>query len=633
MEDQTSAKGLDAAIKDPRVTLTVTHANGVGTADPYIIPPTVSSNSPKRRALHKHFPAASIPAGGAPLSSRQHRTFNASSSGSTTTPPGSSTPGGSLYLTNGASSSSAQEQGLDTKYGHGGKDWKELWKRGAGLVLVYPKKQASGEEALKQMSGEEASKPVLGDEVPKRASHAGQASGEEAPWDGIPKTEEDGTKREPVEVNAKPGLEFGDETLKPRIPVEARSGERHPVHAPDSQGQSVFTPQVPQGKSHDPAPTPQASSGTSHDSASNTSTASASGEQEADSQQDSANKSLLDRCNSAGALMPTQTKDDIALATIGENDHTDGGTLEMRNRTNTFSPSSKQMVGRRTPKKVKKMQQKAAALRRETSTTSSSSVLKYLSPDMEARIYEKICRSLGKKYGSLERATQAAVTIQKAYRGYKLRKHFDEIRKEGPMAIRQRMATVRDKNRKLSFKSRPLHRDKMASVQDKVDKISNKRNSLGRTRVSRKKLVCDSEVPHPLPPPLDPNDLPLQDSKEASVMGPDHVGEEKSPTGKGGAEGKAKAVGEVGPNSGALAVTVSVACSDESSTQDMDNSDFRMPKSQSVDLSRLQRISMFSLHSNTNVDSSDGKGGWLKTNLRASMVKKRINIGVYQFNR
>ena len=53
------------------------------------------------------------------------------------------------------------------------------------------------------------------------------------------------------------------------------------------------------------------------------------------------------------------------------------------------------------------------------------------SPDMEARIYDKICKSLGRKYGSLERANQAAATIQKAYRVVKLRRHFVEIRREG----------------------------------------------------------------------------------------------------------------------------------------------------------------------------------------------------------
>ncbi|KAL5515580.1 hypothetical protein EMCRGX_G000765 [Ephydatia muelleri] len=61
-----------------------------------------------------------------------------------------------------------------------------------------------------------------------------------------------------------------------------------------------------------------------------------------------------------------------------------------------------------------------------------------LSPDMEAKIYEKICRSLGAKYGSLERATQAAVTIQKTYRGYKLRRHFEEIRREGNVQLFRR---------------------------------------------------------------------------------------------------------------------------------------------------------------------------------------------------
>ena len=62
---------------------------------------------------------------------------------------------------------------------------------------------------------------------------------------------------------------------------------------------------------------------------------------------------------------------------------------------------------------------------------SKAEKLTVLSPDMEAKIYERICRSLGEKYGSLEEANRAAVTIQKAYRGYKLRRHFEEIRREG----------------------------------------------------------------------------------------------------------------------------------------------------------------------------------------------------------
>ena len=67
--------------------------------------------------------------------------------------------------------------------------------------------------------------------------------------------------------------------------------------------------------------------------------------------------------------------------------------------------------------------------------------LAMLSPDMEAKIYEKIRTSLGEKYGSLERATQAAVIIQKAYRGYNMKKRFDEICREGSCP-RSRLSSV-----------------------------------------------------------------------------------------------------------------------------------------------------------------------------------------------
>ena len=56
--------------------------------------------------------------------------------------------------------------------------------------------------------------------------------------------------------------------------------------------------------------------------------------------------------------------------------------------------------------------------------------LELISPDVEARIREKICKAIGAKYGGLGKATKAAIAIQRAYRQYKLKKRFEEIRQE-----------------------------------------------------------------------------------------------------------------------------------------------------------------------------------------------------------
>ena len=107
--------------------------------------------------------------------------------------------------------------------------------------------------------------------------------------------------------------------------------------------------------------------------------------------------------------------------------------------------------------------QKQKATRRKCSTAAIQEMKKLLplqfaqksqeitiwSPDMEARIYKKIRTSLGEKYGSLERVTQAAVTIQKAYRGYKLRKHFDEIRREGTAQVSRRSNVAAKERRQM----------------------------------------------------------------------------------------------------------------------------------------------------------------------------------------
>ena len=56
--------------------------------------------------------------------------------------------------------------------------------------------------------------------------------------------------------------------------------------------------------------------------------------------------------------------------------------------------------------------------------------LELISPDMEARIRDKICNAIGEKYGGREVATKAAITIQHAYRQYKIKRRFLEIRRE-----------------------------------------------------------------------------------------------------------------------------------------------------------------------------------------------------------
>ena len=68
--------------------------------------------------------------------------------------------------------------------------------------------------------------------------------------------------------------------------------------------------------------------------------------------------------------------------------------------------------------------------------------LELISPDVEAKIREKICKAIGNKFGGLQRATQAAITIQRAYRQYKLKKRFDEIRKEASQMRRRAISMI-----------------------------------------------------------------------------------------------------------------------------------------------------------------------------------------------
>ena len=76
--------------------------------------------------------------------------------------------------------------------------------------------------------------------------------------------------------------------------------------------------------------------------------------------------------------------------------------------------------------------------------------LELISPDVEAKIREKICKAIGNKFGGLQRATQAAITIQRAYRQYKLKKRFDEIRKEASQ-MRRRAISMSNTRRRPSI--------------------------------------------------------------------------------------------------------------------------------------------------------------------------------------
>lgn len=106
----------------------------------------------------------------------------------------------------------------------------------------------------------------------------------------------------------------------------------------------------------------------------------------------------------------------------------------LRSRTKTIAGAGRHVqVGRRTSKDLRReamrnrMQKPSALpdLGRERRVE-----LELLSPDMEAKIREMICNGIGAKYGGLRRATRAATTIQRAYRDYRLRETFREIRQE-----------------------------------------------------------------------------------------------------------------------------------------------------------------------------------------------------------
>ena len=130
-----------------------------------------------------------------------------------------------------------------------------------------------------------------------------------------------------------------------------------------------------------------------------------------------------------------------------------GNEMDIRTRTSTISSSAHRYYKERGRKNSKQLKQEAAKLERSPEFHQGKrkiQALELFSPDMELRIREKICSGIGKKYGGLRRANQAAVVIQTAYRQYKLKKRYDEIRREA-IKVRRRAQTISDPRRKPSM--------------------------------------------------------------------------------------------------------------------------------------------------------------------------------------
>ena len=151
-----------------------------------------------------------------------------------------------------------------------------------------------------------------------------------------------------------------------------------------------------------------------------------------------------------------------------------------------------------------KTEKKARPLRRRNSYPRRGNKagiwdINYLSPDMEMKIQQMIQLALGTKYGGLERATKAAVTIQRAYRKHKIDKHFQRLRQlqQDTMQRRRTMSVHFPRGRRpsmLSRKSRAVNKtvtsvDPMTQVRTMYHNITKSRLS---PSVSRREILKTS---------------------------------------------------------------------------------------------------------------------------------------------
>lgn len=181
--------------------------------------------------------------------------------------------------------------------------------------------------------------------------------------------------------------------------------------------------------------------------------------------------------------------------TLGEMEGVGSKESAIRKRTVTISAGGKYRknelgLGRKSPRQVKQeanrlTRRKSAEFPRGSMSRIKRSEL--FSPDVEEKIRAKICFHIGQKYGGLERATQAAVAIQRAYRQFKMKRRFDEIRREASQMRKRAQTMGQGRSRRQSIIgmqrpryrreiSTPLARDPLAIAREKAARLRKERS-------------------------------------------------------------------------------------------------------------------------------------------------------------
>ncbi len=310
-----------------------------------------------------------------------------------------------------------------------------------------------------------------------------------------------------------------------------------------------------------------------------------------------------------------------------------------RERVQTISAVVKDVgLGRRSRKERKMRKGAPKGIRQNYMNVPRNGLfgnLELISPDMEARIREKVCRAIGEKYGGLARATKAATTIQRAYRDYKLRKRFEEIRREKremtqslnytrrrPSMVRKRQQAYRreisapvmhdDPYTRILQKSKMLGQERPGHVTNRRHLVQQKRNEMAESPRSAKEHVRFNLSQE--------KDDKVEMVTEVCTM----VVEEE----------ELRATPDL--------VIVEGVCTDESST-DPEQSDLPTSFSSDALLDVGRQLSVFSVKSSSSLqEGSSRQVDWRekedqkrprKRALSNSTARRKRNIGINHFNR